>query len=688
MKFASSAYLEYLSIALLSIFLIGFPLVFTSLTTDSFILPKQILLIGTCLLVLLLLGFKTIFDKTVRIRRTPFDLPIFLFLVATFLSSVLSVNRAESLVAFATLFLAGLLYFLFTNTAKSPKATLILTAAFLEGSLISGVYFILSFFKIYILPFSITRSQTFTSLGSLLDLAIYTSVALVFAVYLIVSWKKREKPKLKKMPTRFWVIAGLFGIKALVLSAALCLTLYSLVKIQKPLILPFDTGFQVSFAAISQDTTRSVLSFLLGSGFGTFAADFSRFKLSVFNQTPLWNLTFFRSSSFVLELLATTGILGLLSYLYLVYKILKTKPLFVPFAFFVLLSFVLPFSSTIVVLLFILLGIYSAMKNTSDKGFFDVQLALVTLKSGLVAVSEADKKEVRHGLSKLLPFFIFVIILAVVGSLGLFSGRYALANKTFQDSLFDASQNKGSDAYTKQSKAISLVPYNDAYQRVFSQTNLALANSLSNSTPKGASPSAQTQQTIYTLIQQSIASARSATTLSPITSANWQNLSGVYRALIGFGKNADSFSILAAQQAIALDPTNPQEYINLGGLYYQLQLWDKAAEQFRAAINLKPDFANAYYNLAHALDQKGDLKGALDQLEQVKTLVKNDVQSLKKVQEEIDALKKGLSTPAGQSPLGGATTLPPQNPPVAIPAPATPTPKPTPTPTPVPAPTP
>ncbi len=679
MKFNLSSFLEYLSLGLLSLFLVAYPLLFTTLATDAFIIPKQILLIGVSLLVLLLMGVKAVVDKQVKLKRTPYDLPLLLFLAVVFVSSILSPNRSESLTAFATLFFAGFLYFLFINNVKTPKALIIVILAFLEGALLSGILFILNFLKVYILPFSLTKNQTFTTLGSLLDLAIYTSAALVLGGYLLFFWKNKEKIKISKLKAKSQLILGLFALKLVVLAAVLALSIYSMVKLQKPVILPFDTGFQVSFAAISQDTTRWLLSFLLGSGFGTFAVDFSRFKLSVFNQTTLWNLTFFRSSSFILELLATTGVLGLLSYIYLLYKVLRTKPLFIPLVFLVFVSLILPLSTTTVVLFFVILGIYASIKALSDKAFFDVHLALVTLKSGLVAVSETSKNEIKHGLSRVLPSLVFIFILIIVGFLGLLSGRYALANKTFQDSLLDASQNKGSEAYNKQSQAINLTPYNDAYQRVFSQTNLALANSLSSSTPKGASPSAQTQQTIYTLIQQSINSARTATNLSPQTAANWQNLSGVYRSLIGFGKNADQFAVLAQQQAILLDPNNPQEYINLGGLYYQLNLWDKAADQFRAAINLKPDFANAYYNLAHALQQKGDLKGALEQMENVKTLVKNDPTNLKKIQAEIDALKSGLATGSGGQ---NTQQLPPQNPPVAIPAPATPKPLPTPTPAP------
>ncbi len=680
-----SFYLENLSLALIGLTLFLFPLVVSTLTTDAFSLPKQIVITFAALAVLLILGLRTLSDKIVRIRRTPFDVPVLLFLLIVFLSSVFAVNKTESLTSFATFFFPVLFFFLLINTAKTKKQSLFLISALIKGAVLLSLFFLLNFNKIYILPFDFTHSQLFTPLGSLLDQAIYLVVSFSLLLYIAYYFRKVEKIKFNSEKPLLRTVMILVFIYIVVITAALGETLYALIRLQQPLILPFQTGFQIGFAAISQDTSRAILSFLFGSGFGTFATDFSRFKQAVFNQNQvLWSLTFFKSSSFILELLATTGVLGLLSFLYLVLKIVKEKPLFIPLVLFIVLALILPFSFTTIALFFFLLGVFVSFKGVSDKDYFDIELALVTLKNGLIAVAAGDAREVRHGLSRILPFVVFVLILVIAGFLGYFSSRYIIANATFQQSLVDASKNNGSQAYAKQSQALSLVNYNDAYHRVFSQTNLALANSLSNSIPKGSSPSAQTTQTITTLIQQSINSARLATSLSPLSAINWQNLSAVYRGLIGFGQNADSFAILSSQQAIALDSTNPQEYLNLGGLYFQLKLWDKAIEQFTIAANLKPDFANAYYNLAHTMQQKGDLKSALSMLEQVKILVKNDPKNVKQIDDEIAALKKGIAAPT-TAPEAPTTALPVQNPPVTIPAPTTPKPTPTPTPTSVPA---
>src|SRR5205823_130676 len=152
----------------------------------------------------------------------------------------------------------------------------------------------------------------------------------------------------------------------------------------------------------------------------------------------------------------------------------------------------------------------------------------------------------------------------------------------------------------------------DLYYRGLSQVNLALANALANQARQNPSANnQQTQQNILTLIQQSISAGRNATIIAPLTPFNWSNLSSIYRSLIGFGENADKFAVLTDQQAIALDPQNPQQYIDLGGIYYQLGDFDDAIRQFQIAITLKQDYPNAYYNLGHALEMKGQLNEAL-----------------------------------------------------------------------------
>lgn len=688
-------YIEKASVVILGLLFILFPLVFTDLTTDFFSLPKQALLIFTTIILMLLFAGKTFLMEKVRIKRTPLDLPIVLFVLAILLSSIFSIARWDSFTNFVPLLFAGLSFFAITYNVKNEKSFMVLVSSLLAGGALLSLVSILSYFKVYVFPFDFTHVQTFSTLGSFFDLSLYLLFLLPLALYFVTPFlfRKRHRETQEEKKMDLVKLLG-FSLAGLIILGGIVLSAYNLLKPGNLILLPMETGFQTAFAAISQDSGRVLQGLLFGSGFGQYLTDFTRFKQASFNADPnLWSLTFIRSSSFVLELLATTGLLGLLSFLFLFFRVIREKPLFVPLIIALAISFVLPLSFTTITLIFFLLGIYASLKGLTDnQKYFDVELQLVALKKGFFAFALEEKAKSRGG-NKVLSYFVLTIVVVFALIFGFGTYNFLSANVTFEKSLVAASQNNGQLTYTYQNSALSSLTgrYVDSYHRIFSQTNLALANSLASSVPQGASPSAQTTQTIYTLVQQSINAARKATELAPKNAINWQNLASIYRALIGFGQNAESFAVVAQQQAVALDPSNPQEYIALGGIYYQLRAFDRAQEQFQLAVNLKPDFANAYYNLGHALQEKGDLQGALAQYQTVKQLVANDKENLDLIEKEIAALEAQIGTQAQTqsnaqaqtqtAPLEVPTpsaTLPKQNPPVKIPGPSeTPTPTPT-----------
>jgi tetratricopeptide (TPR) repeat protein len=348
--------------------------------------------------------------------------------------------------------------------------------------------------------------------------------------------------------------------------------------------------------------------------------------------------------------MATTGLLGLTAFIYLVVKIFKSGTLFLPLIVAVVAAVLMPFSFTIMSLFFVLLGIFAVVLiHSNPEKFAESEFYLVALRKGLFVLRPEGERvnlndsEKRY--SKILPIAFLLVILVVVGLPLYYTGRFLVSDLTFQKSLVAASQNKGLETYNLQNAAIQLFPYRDIYHRSFSQTNIALANSLASSQRESnSSPSAQLQQNITTLIQQSINEGRAAVAVSPLTSFNWNNLSSVYRALIGVGQNADRFAVATAQQAVVLDPNNPQQYLDLGGLFFQLKQYDEAIRQFQIAINLKRDYANAWYNLGHAFEAKGDLNNALSAYQNVLNLVKDNKENSKKIAEEIAQLNKKIAS--------------------------------------------
>lgn len=716
-----NTYIEQILLLVLGIFFLSFPLLFTTLTTDPFTLPKQLLLGGVVLIGILLWGLGGVTDGAIFFRRTPFDIPLLVITAVFAASSLLSLNRVDSLINFWPFLLTVLLYFVVVNTARTKSSLSFFITSFLVGAILLAVLGMLSYFKIYILPFEGTKNQLFTPFGSLFDQTLYLVIASAISIQVVWNLLLARTHKRDVSPIQSIV----YILFSLVIVAGTIMSGYALFKLQKPILLPFTVGFQTGFAVISQDTQRLAQSFLFGSGFGTYNIDFSRFRPVTFNLNPeLWSFTFFRSSSFVLETLATAGLLGLLAFLFMVVKIVREiqfsmnpqstenarfgNPFLLALVLITLASFILPFSFASLAIFILVLSFFASSQgiyfpHETKSRYYDRELYIVPFQQGIIAFSNVSSlsegvphSKTRHDKSRSLPVTLMIALVVLVVALAYFPVFYLVSDILFQKSIVAASQNQGQQTYDYQNRAIQLFPWRDGYYRIFSQTNLALANFLASQ--QGAAQNQQVQQTIYTLIQQSINAGRSATTLSPLSSSNWQNLSSIYRSLIGFGQNAENFAVLASQQAITLDPNNPQQYINLGGIYYQLGQWDEAQRQFQMAINLKKDYANAYYNLGHTLEQKGDLKGALTQYQVVQSLVTNDTQNSQKIGEEIVALNQKINPVPQPTPTPSQTTsksnqgklgistpenqLPQKNPQVKIPPLTNTTPTPSASPTP------
>ncbi|MDO8658859.1 MAG: tetratricopeptide repeat protein [Candidatus Levybacteria bacterium] len=587
-------YIENLSVLLLGLFILIFPFAATDWTTEMFVLPKQIILAFVVLFLTVLFGVKTLISKEIIFKKTPFDIPIILFIFSVFLSSIFSLNKYDSLIAFVPLFLSVLFYFLTVNSAKSESHSLFLISCFIVGSCVISIVAVFS-----IIP-----------LGSLLDQAIYIVSALAIAGYIVKKEDFHAKGKL-----------AFFAIASIIITIGLTVTVYKIIVINSTFILPFNVGFQTALAAISQGTDRIIQNFLFGSGFGTYQVDFTKFKQVSFNLNPkLWSLTFTNSSSFLLELLSTTGFLGFSTFVFLIYKIFKQiKPYLRNSALFSLiliavLSFILPFSFVSYTIFFILLGF---------------------------VVSETKaQEEKKGGFNSALLIFIFSILFA--GFTGFFVSKYIISDFLFKSSFWAASSNDSKKTYLLEEKAIQIFPYRDYYYRIYSQTNLALAKTMFSM--QNPSIKEDSLKTVYSLIQKSIISAKKATSISPQTALNWQNLSSIYRSLIGFGQNADGFAIASQKQAIIQDPNNPKSFLFLGGIYYQLNQYDNAQKQFQIAVTLKPDLANSHYNLGHAYESKGDLQNALEEYLIVNALVENNLIDSQKISKEIEILKKAIET--------------------------------------------
>ena len=649
-------YTKSISLVIIALSLFLLPLFFMVNTTDFFIYPKQVLMIFATLALLILWAVRSYFEQKIIIRTSPFNLPVFLFGAIVLVSSLLAPNTYDSLLQAVPLLLTLVFYFVTVNTIDNRNAFNVALSALMLGAVVSSLISLLYFFNLFIFPFPAIQSQYFTTFGSPVQhIAYLLPIVLLSSIYV---WKRYKAGSLKEFGRDYNLIIHVVSSILIVLGIAL--TIYKVAALpQKPIVLPFDYGFQIALASIAQDTGRMLLSFLFGSGYGTYLVDFTRFQPVTFNlEENLWNLSFSFSSSYLLELVSTIGVLGVLAYIFIFLRTIKTRtnptnPLFIAVLTAFVLSALISYSYILATLLFVLLAFYCVyLFLEGDKRVDDVVISLVTFKQGLLAFESETESNRHRARTEGVAFPIVAIVFALLlsGFVGFFGTKLLLSDITFAKSLQQDALTSGQDTYDLQRSAmdpnsISGFPYKSDYYRVFSQVNLALANSLVTNL-QGASPSAQQQQTILALLQQSINSARAAATLSPMTPANWENLSQVYRSLIGVGQNSEQFAVASLQQAIRLYPYNPRLYIALGGIFYQLGAYDQAINQFQIAASLKNDYANAYYNLGHAYEAKEDFQNALTNYQVVRQLVANDKESVAQIDKEIAALQGKAQTQA------------------------------------------
>ena len=112
------SYLENVSLFLVGVTLLAIPLLFTTMFTDAFTLPKQIILGVAVVLSIIVLSIRMIVEGRIRLRITPFDLPILIFGIVVFVSAMFAVNRYDALMNFVPLLFTLLFFFVLTNTIR------------------------------------------------------------------------------------------------------------------------------------------------------------------------------------------------------------------------------------------------------------------------------------------------------------------------------------------------------------------------------------------------------------------------------------------------------------------------------------------------------------------------------------------------------------------------------------------
>ncbi|KKU63829.1 MAG: Tetratricopeptide [Candidatus Amesbacteria bacterium GW2011_GWC1_47_15] len=627
------------------------PLFFLPVTSEYYDFNKNALLIISSSLLLIILTVSFVADKQVRIVRSPLTMPLFFLLAAWVVSAFLRTpNRFDAFFdpgQTGTVIALVIFFYSAINLVRS-KRELELLALFtvLSGVLLSvlGILWASNLLP-QVLPWEFLKSPVWSPTGSPITSMVFILSLIPFLIIMLV----REKPGTKK------ALGILVAILLTVLSSGLiAYRIFKPGSAFRPVFLSQNTSWAIAMRALE-------VSPLFGTGPATYVSSFTRFRPISYNLTPTWALRFTSSSNYYLQLLTTVGLTGLVVYLFLVYKtvqlfsralrsssespvkllaITSTSTALILFA---LQLFLYPTLSLLFLLIAMLVIATLAFKHLGSSLVHEANI-------DIVAASDTGAR------TPILPWvFLGGAVLFLVPALYQF-GRVYAAETLFSKALVFAAANEGRQTYDTLISAMRLNPYKDSYRLAYSQTNLLLANSAA--TKKDLT--ADERNTITQLIQQSIREAKNAVAVNPNKASNLENLAAVYRNLLNLAEGADVWALASYRQAAVLDPVNPNITINMGGILYAQKNYDEAIRLFQHAVDLKPNHANAYYNLSAAYREKGDFKNALVNMQSVVGLIDRNSPDYERAVSELEELRRraGETTAAQpQGPLPAGTEL-------------------------------
>lgn len=664
----------------LTVFLL--PLFFAPNVPSILELNKQALLV-----LIVGVGFlgwvgKMAWKNEIRFKKDFILVPVITFFVIFGLSTIFSDYREQSLwgffggegASFVTLLFLVAFFFLVLNTVKTRAEAMKVIVVFLISGFITSLYGVLQIWEVYALSgVEFTKTPFFNTVGSVYTLAIYVGALFLLSLAMFLSdVSKILKSILFALVFFFFFVLMVINFKIVWIALFLCiaflfgvtivssknsqgqarllpmiflvLTLMMILRGDKPLIqknLPVEiflnqkTSMNIALSSVKENP-------MLGSGPTTYASVYQKNRPD--NLGDYWSVNFNSAVSYFLTLLSTTGILGALTFLFLVFsgvvalfKVLVEKVkqkeadtkedymaigvgmvwLFVTFILFAYLT-----NTTILFLWWFSFALFLSFSSFSLKGIEKAKKEFVTTSGSPTS-------------SLVLSFVFVLVIIGFIASIYLESQKYFAATHFNKALMADA---KGEDLDTVQKELAKSVEFDmnrDVYYRnlsvaLFAQANKKVAES------KDEKLSADDSAIVSNLIRGAIESAATAQNLNKLNVDNHLALARVYEGVLVTMDGADEKAIEAYQEAIKIDPNNPALYQNIASIYVSLsdiaiiqaktegtleegELPEEsknnlamARENIDKAISIKPDYTAANLLAVGVYEREGNIDGAIE----------------------------------------------------------------------------
>ncbi len=383
--------------------------------------------------------------------------------------------------------------------------------------------------------------------------------------------------------------------------------------------------------------TREVAMRSLGdrtlSGYGpdTFGYAASYFRDAGLNNSDFWHLRLERGTSFIFETAATTGVLGLAGYLFLLCSLFyffarvasavrrKTMDwggetagrsgIFLVLATAIVVLVTAQFVYTVNILLLFLFWLFVALLVVCGREIVRTK-RIRSLSARFSELNvDAKRRYFAYQAAVIIVFFLFFGWVALLST----ETKYGLAEFYFKKSR---TEERPAALVTLQ-KSTFLNPHVSAYEIALARIYLNRALDRMNEGATSSLPAVRDD------INNAIDRARKAIADAPRSVAARETLGMVYRDISRYSPDSRGLAIAAFKEAGKLEPTNPVIPAEIGKLYLDAGKAGDAIGYFRQAMDLKNDYYDAQLGLARSYEDAGMGEEAIKILERVGETNKN-----------------------------------------------------------------
>lgn len=611
------------------------PLILWPYTSEVFEFNKMMFIYLLTILIASSWLIKSLLNKKFEIAKTPLDVPILLFLASQVISTVISINPHTSLWGYYSRFHGGLMstisyttlyYALVTHFSGESKAIKNLINAILASAALISLYAVLehfgidkniwvqdvqnrvfstlgqpnwlSAFLIALTPFALVRSVDNTSSKRLLYIGLsllflvtilFTksqsgigATAVILLVFFITTAIKKQKS---------WLILGLIPIIVLLFifkGTAIDQTFKSLNKIN-----PFysDTMTIVTeenktrIGGSDSMTIRRIVWTgaiklglehpLFGTGVETFGYTYYWVRPAAHNLTSEADFLYNKAHNEYLNFFATTGFVGLATYLFLIGSILYL--------------FLNKKTNHNDLRLPLVLGFISIL-ITNYIGFSVVNVALFFFLYPAIYISSTNKGTFLSRKIKLdASLGIFIVSIATIWPIIGLSRSWRA----------DIAYNRGKESLDEAEKAVSLNPHEPIYYAQLGNIDALVTTQLIApqiaQIPSTASADlkAQAQAYLDKYLNAAIDNINKAQNLNPYNLNLLKTKAKTELILASLDPKYYQNALNTLLKITELSPTDSTNFLNVGILYKNIGNNDMAKIAFQTALNLNPGLQQA-----------------------------------------------------------------------------------------------